>query len=171
MSDLDLLLANSGTRLLAAARSAAGAAWHLKPAPDQWSPAQVFEHVIKVERAVGGALASAAPADAVPEGAFTDSAEKIRGFLMDRTVHPPAPTQMLPSEMPATFAELAPQFEAAHAALRALHGTVGAALAQRYVKHGRFGQVDGLRWMELLAAHADRHALQIDEARTAGASQ
>ena len=120
---------------------------------------------MKVERAVGGALA-AAPETPVPDDAFTDSPEVIRGFLMDRTKHPPAPTHMLPSDTPASFDELAPQFEAARAALRELHRTVGDSLARRYVKHGRFGQVDGVRWLNLLAAHAERHAEQIDEIRT-----
>jgi len=171
--DLDHALDVSGRQFMAAAEACPAEHWLLNPDADTWSPAQIVEHVVKVEQAVGNALAVAPHADEAPGAVEPATAEAIRTALLDRTVHPPAPPHMLPCEAPASLEDLRPQFEAAHAALRALERTVGDGLHHRYVKHGRFGQLNGRQWLVLLAAHAERHAEQLHEvsARLAAAGR
>lgn len=164
MSDaLVAALQASGARFLAAARAVPEAHWATLPPSGGWSAGQVVEHVVMVEKRVAAALHGAEEQVGAPADAYTGSDEDIRAFLMDRTVHPPAPGPTIPPAEPDEREALLTAFEEAHAGLIHLQHTHGAHLAHRFVKHGRFGLVDGRRWLVLLAAHAERHALQIDE--------
>lgn len=168
MSDaLVAALQSAGTRFLAAARAVPAAHWATVPPSGGWSAGQVVEHVVLVERRVAAALQGAEEQADVPADAFGGSDDEIRAFVLDRTVHPPAPGPTVPPPEPGDRDALLTAFEEAHAGLVHLQHVHGAHLAHRFVRHGRFGLVDGRRWLVLLAAHAERHAEQIDEVAAA----
>jgi hypothetical protein len=168
------------TALLDAERARLLAAWARIPAdhrerraaPDEWTPAEVLDHVRAVEagstRLLARRLARAREAGLGPE---TDTASRLGGLdhlaLVDDPARYPAPEIIAPTPGAGAAAAEAGLTES-RAALRALLAAAdGLALGAVRATHLRFGELDMYQWLVFIAQHERRHAGQLDRLRTA----
>jgi hypothetical protein len=140
-----------------------------KPAPHQWSVAEVVEHLSLVERSVAALLArrvTAARANGV--GPDPDTSSVVSTYVgpevvVDRTRRISAPALVQPTGTvdPAAGTEALDQ---AHAAMMSsLQNANGVNLAPLMATHPAFGPLNMYHWVISLALHDDRHAAQIRE--------
>jgi uncharacterized damage-inducible protein DinB len=139
-----------------------------RPGPDQWSAAEVLEHLSIVERIFTGRVADAIAA-ARTGGLAGETreraplAEAIETRMADRVnkrtaVEAARPTGTL--DAAAAWAAL----ESGHQRLRALVADVdGLALSEVMFEHPFFGPMSVYQFVELIAAHEARHTGQINE--------
>jgi hypothetical protein len=145
-----------------------------RPGPDRWSAAEVLEHLTLVEQIFGGRIVKAIDAacstglgtEAHPRAALPDPvAQRMSDRVNKRQAPEPArPTGAI--DVAAGWAAL----ETVHATLRAsLAGCDGLALSQVTLDHPFFGVMSVYQWVELMAAHEERHTEQIKEIAAAHA--
>jgi hypothetical protein len=143
--------------------------WERQPAPAQWSLSQNAEHVAVVVRGVerlfttkmlSMPLAADDPARTVRDGDMTS-------LMSDRSWAAPAPEMVQPKGRWPTREALGADFlgytDGVIAWVRACPvdlRTIGA-------PHPRLGTLDGVQWLEFLAAHTRRHVVQSLEIRRA----
>ena len=145
--------------------------------PDRWSASEVLEHISLVEAAftnrVGAVIAAAVAAGLQRERAErTVLPDAIAAMLSDRSTRreaaePVRPTGQLDSEAAWTAVERTRD------EIRAMIVQAdGLALSAVAHAHPFFGTLTVYQWVELIAAHRDRHAMQIREiaAQFAGGS-
>jgi hypothetical protein len=139
-----------------------------RPGPDQWSAAEVLEHLSLVERIFTGRVADAIAAARAGglAGETRDRAplaDAIESRMADRVNKRTAGEAARPTgtlDAAAAWSAL----ESGHQRLRALVGDVdGLALSEVMFEHPFFGTMSVYQFVELLAAHEARHTEQIKE--------
>jgi hypothetical protein len=140
------------------------AAAHAKPG-NGWSALDVLEHLTIVEgRFVGwiekGERYDAAQVDHQKEGRLT-------GMMLDRSTKVQAPDPVHPTGRFQTLAAAIEAFTAAREATKQVVAERGDDLYLVKAAHPRFGEINGVELLNLLAAHSRRHADQIRELREA----
>jgi len=156
------------TELQAAVDSVPSDARNQKPAPDQWSVAQVLDHVAIVHSRVAIAIAKwIAEAQAAGIGPETSSSSLLNTIpserILDRSRKVQAPEAILPdSDVDAETAWS--KLEQAREKLRAafLSGD-GLALEEVVQPHPVLGPINIYQWTLFNGSHEARHALQIRE--------
>lgn len=141
---------------------------NIQPAANQWSVAQVLDHLTIVDRrvalGVGKWIAEARGSGLGPEAATTSVLGTIPAErITDRSRKVEAPEEIRPrtdADAESAWAEL----EQARARLRAafLSGD-GLALEQVVQPHPVLGPINVYQWMLFCASHEARHTLQIRE--------
>lgn len=139
--------------------------------PDRWSVAEVLEHTSLVEaafaRRLGAVIAAALAAGLRPEQAERIALPNaIAIMLSDRSTRREAaesvrPTGQLDSEIAWTAVEHTR--DEIRTTIRQANGLALGAVTH---PHPFFGTLTVYQWVELIAAHRDRHALQIREIAT-----
>ena len=156
------------TELRAAVDSIPPPARNTKPAADQWSVAQILDHLAIAHTRVA-ALVSKSIAEAKANGIGPDTATSTVlttipiELILDRTQKVKAPEIIHPrSDVDAETAWT--DFEEARAKLRAafLSGD-GLALDQVIQPHPFLGPINMYQWAAFNGSHEARHALQIRE--------
>lgn len=162
-------LAATRAELRAAVDRVPASARSIKPAADQWSVAEVIEHLAIIERRIIDMVANAVTkarveglTNEIEEDAAALNPEHL-GLLRDRS----RKIEARPSNQPtgnldadAAWAEL----EAARAELlEALEATEGVALSALEHPHPILGPINTYQWIAFLGGHEARHAAQIDE--------
>ena len=148
----------------------------VRPAPDEWSVAEVVQHVANVERVLtellSARLAAARPEGLGPEADPAASSPSFpTSLIRDRSRKIKAREALHPTPG-VDFESAMTQFDATHAALRAMVvGADGLALSRVTQQHPFLGPLDFYGWMLFLAAHEDRHLGQIREAAASRAAQ
>lgn len=139
-----------------------------RPGPDQWSAAEVLEHLSMVEQIFTGRVADAL--DAARAGGLAAEAgdrlplpDAVETRMADRVNKRSAPDAARPTgtlDAAAAWAAV----ESGHQRLRGLvESADGLALSQVTLTHPFFGTMTVYQFVELIAAHEGRHTEQIKE--------
>ena len=157
--------------IVGAMKGLSEAQWRFKPAPDQWSIAQIMEHVIFVqERVLGMRREQLAHAPAVPTGYdYKRVDEIIITQFPNRLSKFPSPHQPAGDLARSEALDLVIKNQAGLAKyldstpdLRQ-HGIEAAPL--KAVSNGAYEWMDGYQWILAAAAHTERHTKQILEVK------
>jgi hypothetical protein len=138
--------------------------WAFQPESGRWSPNEVLEHVVIVENRVLGFINDKTKGEPEPGKKSQAQDGVLAATLPDRTNRRQAPEIARPSgQWPGTQA-LA-EFESTRR--RTIDFVSGCPQNLRYYfqPHGAFGELDCYQWVLLLALHADRHGMQIEEVK------
>jgi hypothetical protein len=141
-----------------------------RPAPDQWTPAELMEHLRMVESGSTRLLARRLErAREAGLGRETNAASRVDGLdqfdIADNPARYPAPEAVVPpADVRAEGVEagLAESRDALRALLAAADGL---ALGEVRAMHLRFGDIDMYQWLLFLAQHERRHARQLGRMR------
>jgi len=173
-------LEQTRTELRAAVDAVPPPARNTTPAVDQWSVAQVLDHLAIVHRRVAAVvtkwIAEARANGLAPETATSSVLNTIpTERILDRTRKVPAPEAIIPrSEVDAETAWT--ELEQSHDQLRAaLLSGDGLALEQVVQPHPALGPINLYQWLLFEGSHEARHTLQVREigaalSKTAAAS-
>ena len=137
------------------------------PDADCWSVLQIIEHVGITERGMFGRLQTAEPNDAAPNLAFD---ERISQIGRDRSSKRSAPERAHPTGKFTSAGEALAHFRTARQETIAFIEGCNEDLRKKKVQHA-LGEMDGHQLFLLIAAHAERHARQIEEAKASPAYQ
>ena len=165
--------------LLARARADVLATWdaipptarELRPAPDQWTAAEVLEHLRLVEAGSAALLAKRLQrAREAGLGAEMDPRSRLDTMAAHALVSGPrldAPEAVRPA-LGVRAADAAAGLAASRAALdQLLAAADGLALGEVRARHLRFGEIDFYQWLLFIAEHERRHLGQLFALREA----
>ncbi len=138
---------------------------NVRPQPDRWSVLECVEHVALVEERFLGRLEQAQPQE-TPRIDKQKEADLL-ARVASRANRAEAPEPVRPSGRFSSLAQALEQFNAARARTMRFAEHRAADLYLLSADHPRFGTLNGVEWMILMAGHARRHADQIREARAA----
>jgi len=136
-----------------------------RPDPDRWSVLDCVEHVAFVEERFLGWLDNAEKSGA-PRADKAKEAD-LMGRVPDRSARLKAPDAALPNGRFATLAQAIERFEAMRARSIQAAEQRASELYSLAAHHPRFGPVNGVELMIIIAGHSRRHAEQIRETRAA----
>ena len=142
------------------------AQWHWKPAPDEWSVAEVAEHIALSEENLGAMIRKMVkgPAAAAEKlAAVKGKEEKMLAGMVDRSQKAQAPEMLKPVKRWKTKADLVAFFKEKRDANIAYAERTDDELRTRLLPHPAFGDLDLYQWLFLISGHAERHTLQIRE--------
>lgn len=126
---------------------------------DSWSILEIVEHLAAAEK---GMLRLLEMSQATAAPGFPERDERIIAAGTNRERKISAPEVVLPKGRWKTLAECASAFEERRA--RSLeYARTADNLRGRIIDHPRAGEIDGYQQMLIMAGHAERHALQIEE--------
>ena len=161
-------LEQTRTDLRAAVDAVPAQARNTRPGPDQWSAAQVLDHLAmahgRVAAVINKWISEAKAAGLGPETASSS----VRGTIpteriLDRSQRFPAPEAILPHDDANTetaWSELLQSHTQLRAAL--LNGD-GLALAEVVQRHPVMGPINMYQWAIFEGSHEERHTLQVRE--------
>jgi hypothetical protein len=154
-------------RFLALAEDLTPEQWHFRESPERWSIAEIFEHVILVERRVLGGIQKNLASGAPPAESVADPAKdaEIAARVRTRTQKLQAPEAARPSRQWAASG-LTTEFRKARANSTHFTSETTGNLRGYSMKHIAFGDIDCYQWLVVLAGHTDRHAQQIEEIKS-----
>ncbi len=137
----------------------------VRPHPERWSVLECVEHVMAVEERFLGRLESAEKRDTPSVDKQKEAALMLR--VPDRSVRVQAPEAVRPTGRFATLGEALAQFNDTRARSIQFAQDRSDDLYCLVSDHPRFGPVNGVEVLILLAGHSRRHAQQIRETRAA----
>ncbi len=136
---------------------------------NDWSAAELIEHIVVVENFALGLLEGMIKEDTPDESRRGSKAHKdqiVLEAVPARTTHAQAPDFLKPSRRWADFDELLREFEQTRN--RTLHfaGTTTADLRAYFRPHPLLKELDAYQWLLLIGSHAERHVRQAEEGLT-----
>jgi hypothetical protein len=140
-----------------------------KPAPDQWSVAEVLEHLSIIERRIAVLLTrhvTAARTSGVgpdPETSSVVASYVNADAVVDRTAKVMAPSLVQPTGGFDTNAGTRALVESRAALISSLQNANGVSLEHLMQTHVVFGPLNMYHWIVALGLHDRRHAAQIRE--------
>jgi hypothetical protein len=137
----------------------------VRPDPERWSVLDCVEHVTSVEERFLGFLLKAEKRD-IP----SIDKEKEAGLtarIPDRSTRVKAPEAVVPNGRFKTLAEALDQFNAGRTRSVQFAEERGEELYCLASAHPRFGPMNGVEFLIIIAGHSRRHAEQIRETRAA----
>jgi DinB superfamily len=140
------------------------AQWTHQPNPEQWSVAQVAEHVVLAEAALFRKVQAllAAPPNSEPLESTPATLAELNQVLAGRQGRVPAPPTILPSgTWPQT--EVTERFLAHRQHLLAFIETNQQPLDHYSANNAFFGPLSAFHWLIYAPLHTQRHLLQINE--------
>lgn len=157
-------LERSREEFLAALEGLTEAQAKIKPGPDRWSVLECLEHVTFVEDRFYGWLEKAPKLDQPRR----DREKEIRLMAMipDRSVRANSPEAALPTGR-WTLQEAIDEFNARRTRAIRFAEERSNDLYSLATEHPRFGPVNGVELLIIVAGHSRRHAEQIRETRAA----
>jgi len=137
----------------------------VRPDPDRWSVLDCVEHVTSVEERFLGFLEKAEKLDAPRVDKEKEAGLTTR--IPGRSVRAKAPDAVVPNGRFTTLAEALEQFNTGRT--RSIQFAEGRCddLYCLASAHPRFGPMNGVEFLIIIAGHARRHAEQIRETRAA----
>ncbi len=155
-------LARSREEFLAAVAGLTDELAKARPDPERWNVLECVEHVATVEERFLGWLDQAEKLDA--RRMDREKELRLMAMIPDRSVRMKAPEAVVPTGQYATLADAIARFEA----MRARSIQFAEKPQDLYClasSHPRFGQVNGVELLIIIAGHARRHGEQIRELR------
>jgi uncharacterized damage-inducible protein DinB len=144
--------------------------WKFKPAADRWSIAECAEHItISEEMLLQLVTQKILKSDPVPRTApvYRQDDEEIIKSTMDRSRKAAAPEFLRPASKWATRDELIKEFKTRRERTIEYIRTTQEDLRSHVLPSGPGRSRDAYQYVLLLSAHAERHAAQIDEVKSA----
>ncbi len=137
----------------------------LRPDPERWSVLDCVEHVATVEERFLGWLEAAEKLDA--PRVDKEKEVGLTARVPDRSTRVKAPDAVLPVGRFTSLAQAVEQFNAARTRCIQFADYRSDDLYCLTSAHPRFGPVNGVELLIIIAGHSRRHAQQIREARAA----
>jgi uncharacterized damage-inducible protein DinB len=164
-SEIVQCLEDSRRDFLEAVRGLPEAQAEAHPQAGRWSVLECVEHVTTVEERFFGRLEKASREGA--PGVDKQKEADLLGRVRNRSARAEAPEPVRPSGRFGTLNEAVDAFQAARARTIQYAEKQGAELYQHAEAHPRFGPLNGVELLIIMAGHAQRHAAQIREVRAA----
>ena len=158
-------LERSRQELMAALAGLTESQAKVRPDPERWSVLDCVEHVASVEERFLGFLQNAEKLEAPRVDKEKEAALMAR--VPDRSTRARSPEAVLPAGRFATLAEALEQFDAGRARTVRFAEDRCDDLYSLAAAHPRFGPMNGVEMLIIIAGHARRHAEQIRETRAA----
>jgi len=163
-----LFLQQTQNAVIGATKGLTASQWRFRPAPGQWTIAEILDHVVAAqERIFGPMLGSLTPNTTVRDYKAVDHLA-IHQFPT-RLVKFPAPDFFQPKD-PAAPAELIERMKAnsdrfLHYLVSTPHARqlTGESAPLKAVSGGAYDTMDAYQWVLTAAAHTERHAKQMLE--------
>jgi hypothetical protein len=164
------MLAASTRGFIATLDRLSAESWSYRPAPEAWSISETAEHTAVVLSGVERLcttklltmpLAADDPARRIRDGDLTR-------IMADRSRTLEAPERVKPTGRWATREDFISAFTSSTHSLLAWAREHTAVLRTVGAPHPIFGPIDGVQWLEFVAAHTGRHARQVEGVRRAG---
>ena len=143
-----------------------------RPAPGEWTPAELLDHLRVVEGGTARLLAKRlARAREAGLGAETNGASRLDRLdqfdVADHTARLQAPEAVTPAADVSPVDAEAGLAESRRALRAVMADGDGLALGEVRATHLRLGELDMYQWLLFLAQHERRHARQLDRMREA----
>ena len=151
------MLLNSQRELNEAASGFTEAEAAAKPEGGGWSAIECVEHVTFVEERFLGRIAAAAPSDTPGP----NRTEELAAKLKNREARAQAPEVAEPKGRFATLTDALAAFNDVRRRTLEMARQRSGELAKLELDHPRFGNMDGVGMVVVMAGHARRHAEQI----------
>ena len=165
-------LQSSETLILSLVNGLTPKQWNFHEGPNRWSIAENLEHLVLFEHFMTEAIAKSLQAPAEPEKkavaaenephVLTIAGTRSSAKLIAR--EPVRPTGRWPNP-----AVLVAEFRKVRAQTIAFATETQAHLRDHFFPHISLGDLDCYQWLVLLGQHSYRHALQIEEVKSAPA--
>lgn len=142
--------------------------WSWKPSPEVWSVAEVAEHIAVSEDTLFGLVRKLAAGPVASEQQRAETKGKDETMpkgMVDRSRKAQAPEMLRPTHRWKTKEELVAHFKQSRDATIEYVKTTGEDLRAHVNAHPAFGPLDGYQWILLIAAHSERHILQLKEVK------
>lgn len=151
--------------LLAAIEGLSDTQAAMRPAEGRWSALECIEHIVTVEERFQGWIENGKRLEAASPNPEHEAALTAR--VTDRTFKAEAPEVVQPRGRFAGMETARAAFQAARDRSVQIARERGGALYSIGAEHPRFGPLNGMEVLYLIAGHARRHAAQIRENRAA----
>jgi uncharacterized damage-inducible protein DinB len=157
--ELEMRLLSSRDRFLAAVAGIPDDLSRICPADDNWSVLECAEHVAVAERGMFSALEKRQATDAAPD---KSKDALIQAFALNRTQKLPAPERAHPKGRFSSLGEALDDFRFARERTLAYLQDINEDLRTSIAVHPS-GTFDSYQLVLIMALHAERHALQVEE--------
>ena len=153
--------------LLDAVAGLSEAQWNFKPAPDRWSVAEVAEHITLAEDFLFNASQQILTSPATPEkkAEVQGKDEIVLTKTLDRSRKGTAPEPLVPSHKWASHQEMMEQYKKSRDRTIAYVSSTQDELRAHFYKHPAYDLLDAYQWLLFMAAHSERHILQLKEVK------
>jgi uncharacterized damage-inducible protein DinB len=153
--------------LLDAVAGLSEAQWNFKPAPERWSVAEVAEHITLAEDFLFNASQQILTTPATPEkkAEVQGKDEMILTKTLDRSRKGTAPEPLVPSHKWASHQEMMEQYKKSRDRTIAYVSSTQDELRSHFYKHPAYDLLDAYQWLLFMAAHSERHILQLKEVK------
>jgi hypothetical protein len=165
-------LTSSETLILSLVKDLTPAQWNFREGPNRWSIAENIEHLVVFERFMNEAITKALQCSAEPDKkdeapakephVLAIAATRASAKLIAR--EPVRPSGRWPNP-----AVLVAEFRKARAHTIAFATETQAHLRDHFFPHISLGDLDCYQWLVVIGQHSYRHALQIEEVKSAPA--
>lgn len=137
--------------------------------PEQWTIAQVLEHLYLMETAITEQIAQTLEQDAPTPPPLSAVSETPSFHLtLDRSRHIEAPSHLVPADKHATLTELQTRLGRSRARLEQLIEQADPQqLQQKTMNHPVFGPLTLEEWHEFVGLHEQRHLEQMKDIQSA----
>jgi hypothetical protein len=157
--ELQVRLVSSRDRFLASLAGIPDDLSRICPADDNWSVLECAEHVAVAERGMFSALEKRQATDAAPD---KSKDALIQAFALNRTQKLAAPERAHPKGRFSTLADAVDDFRFARERTLAYLQDINEDLRTSTAVHP-LGTFDSYQLVLIMALHAERHALQVEE--------
>jgi hypothetical protein len=153
--------------LLDAVAGLSEAQWNFKAAPDRWSVAEVAEHITLAEDFLFNASQQILTTPATPEkkAEVQGKDEIVLTKTLDRSRKGTAPEPLVPSHKWASHQEMMEQYKKSRDRTIAYVASTQDELRSHFYKHPAYDLLDAYQWLLFMAAHSERHILQLKEVK------
>ena len=158
-------LASSEARLLELVDRLTSAQWRFRETPERWSIGEIIEHCIMFENFIMSVVARvmAEPAEIEKKALAAEKEHLVLGLAEARNVKFDAREVTRPTGRWKNVAEMLAELRKTRAGTVAFAAETQADLRDHFFPHIAFGDLDCFQWLMVIAQHAARHALQIEE--------
>lgn len=136
--------------------------WEWSPGAEQWSAAEIAEHVVLTESAIVRLLRGRLLKSPEVEGAGMPDAF-LEARIEDRSRKGAAPSGLRPSSAYRSSGAALEEFRRRREQTLEYAGSTSDPLRRHRMPHPMLGAMDGYQWLLFLAAHVRRHTAQLRE--------
>lgn len=137
----------------------------ISPSEGAWSVLQVAEHVASAEQLMLKMFQAGTPNPELPD---LEKDRMILTKMLDRTERFPAPERVVPTGRYKALSHAVSEFRRTREQTIAEVRAIDQDFRKRCARHP-LGVFDGYQYLTIMALHAERHALQIDEIKNSAA--
>lgn len=153
-------------RFLDAIDGLSGLQWKFKPAPEVWSIAEIADHIVVSEGELFDMIQKKILTSPAKPDAKKVNDEQVLKVMPDRSQKRKAPDFLAPAGKWATQSAAASEFKRLRDAHIAYADKTQDDLRAHFGEHSAVGELDAYQWLLVIAAHTERHVLQIEEVKT-----